>query len=385
LPNGSTVALGITERTFNINGTPTNYVGTMVVVLDENFQVTWAWDAFDHLDVNRGPVLGEIDDASDQPVNVVPNLPAVDWLHNNSVAWSPADGDLILSLRTQDWVIKIDYRNGEGDGHVVWRLGQGGDFTVNSTDPNPWFSHQHDVHYIDDSTIILFDNGNTRRASDPTADSPGQVWKLDEQNMTATLVFNADLGNYSSAVGAAQKLSNGNYSFTSGWQGQAPKLFAQTIEVRPDGSKVYVLQMNHTEFRSYRMGTLYEGAGQLVDNGQSTSPHGDDTEAAETFQGGGPVESAASAAGSTNAAALPGAGQPASADSDSGASLAAALTASSRLPVLPLSQTAPTPGNLERLDQLFAAGLEDGTSFILPRAMRNSLSFDAANQGDAVP
>jgi len=35
----------------------------------------------------------------------------------------------------------------------------------------------------------------TRRGSDPTADSRGQVWRLDEQTMTATLVFNADLGN----------------------------------------------------------------------------------------------------------------------------------------------------------------------------------------------
>jgi hypothetical protein len=264
LPNGATVALGITERTVNIHGTPTYYVGTMVVVLDDNFQVTWAWDAFDHLDVNRGPVLGEIDDASDIPVNVVPHLPAVDWLHNNAVSFSPADGNLILSLRHQDWVIKIDYRNGAGDGHIVWRLGQGGDFTVHSTDPNPWFSHQHDAHYIDDSTIILFDNGNTRRASDPTAHSRGQVWKLDERTMTATLVVNIDLGNYSSAVGEAQTLPNGNYSFDSGYQGQAPNLFAQTIEVRPDGSKVYVLEEDGTfEFRTYRIQTLYAGTGLL--------------------------------------------------------------------------------------------------------------------------
>jgi hypothetical protein len=279
LPDGSTVALGITERTVNINGTPTDYVGTMVIVLDDNWQVKWAWDAFDHLDVNRGPVLGEIVDASDTPVNIVPRLGAVDWLHNNSVAYSPADGNLILSLRTQDWVIKIDYRNGAGDGHVIWRLGAGGDFTVNSTDPNPWFSHQHDVHYINDNTIILFDNGNTRRASDPTADSRGQVWKLDEKTMTATLVFNADLGNYSPAVGEAQTLSNGNYSFDSGYQGQAPNLFGQTIEVQPDGSKAYVLQASGLfEFRTYRMGTLYEGTGQFVGNGEDTSHQGDDTQ-----------------------------------------------------------------------------------------------------------
>jgi hypothetical protein len=265
LPNGNTAVLGLTERTVEINGTPTNYVGTMIVVLDEDFRVTWAWDAFDYLDVNRGPVLGEVlQQGGPEPTGAVPNLPAVDWLHANAVSWSPADGDLILSVRHQDWVIKVDYRNGEGDGHVIWRLGKDGDFTVNSTDPNPWFSHQHNAHYLDDSTLILFDNGNSRRASDPTADSRGQVWKLDEQTVTATLVVNVDLGNYSDSQGAAQRLSNGDYSFTSGRQGQAPNFFGQSIEVRPDGSKAYVLEVNRTEYRSYRLRTLYEGTNLLA-------------------------------------------------------------------------------------------------------------------------
>jgi hypothetical protein len=264
LPNGNTVALGLTERTVDINGTPTNYVGTMIVVLNQDFQVTWAWDAFDYLDVNRVPVLGEVvEPGSTEPTAAVPSLPAVDWLHSNSISWSPADQNLVLSLRHQDWVIKIDYKNGKGDGHIIWRLGQGGDFTVNSTDPNPWFSHQHDVHFIDDSTLILFDNGNTRRASDPTADSRGQVWKLDEQTMTATLVVNVDLGNYSDRVGSAQVLSNGNYVFTSGAQGTPGHFIGQSIEVLPDGTKTYVLQDGTALYRSFRVQTLYEGTDLL--------------------------------------------------------------------------------------------------------------------------
>jgi arylsulfate sulfotransferase len=260
LADGTTVALALTERTVNINGTPTNYVGEMVLVLDADFQVKWAWDAFDHLDVNRGPVLGEsVFSGSPEPTASVPLLPAVDWLHVNAVAISPTDGNLILSVRHQDWVIKIDYRNGTGDGHVVWRLGAGGDFTLNSGEANPWFSHQHNVHYIDDHTLILFDNGNTRRATDPNANSRGQVWSLDEHTMEATLVLNADLGNYSFRLGSAQRLSNGNYLFMSGSQGVAPNDIGQSIEVRPDGSPSYVLQFASPEYRSYRLRTLYEG------------------------------------------------------------------------------------------------------------------------------
>ncbi len=272
LPNGQTAVIGSTERTIDINGTPTEYVGMTIIVLDKNFQVSWVWDAFDHLDVNRGPVLGEILHAGDpdQVAASTPILPAVDWLHINAVSWSPGDGNLIVSVRHQDWVLKIDYENGEGDGHIIWRLGQGGDFTVNSTDPNPWFSHQHDAHLIDDNTLILFDNGNTRRANDPTADSRGQVWKLDESTMTATLLVNVDLGNYSPMFGAAQRLSNGDYSFTSGAQGKAPNLFSQSIEVRPDGTKVYVLKANKAEFRSFRMQTLYSG---ITDNPPAAVPN----------------------------------------------------------------------------------------------------------------
>jgi hypothetical protein len=300
LPNGDTAVIAPTERTIDVNGTPTEYVGMTIVVLDKDFQVAWAWDSFDHLDVNRGPILGEVlqPGGADQLTASTPVLPAVDWLHINSVSWSPADGNLVLSLRNQDWVIKIAYENGAGDGHVIWRLGQGGDFTVNSTDPSPWFSGQHDAHYIDGSTIILFDDGNTRRASDPTADSRGQVWKLDEQTMTATLVVNVDLGNYSGAQGSAQRLSNGDYSFDSGFQGAAPNQIGQTIEVRPDGSKAYVLQVKGTEYRSFRVQTLYAGLSDQLAGGGGTSQDGAD------FQGRsrGDLPAVAGPAGASRAA-----------------------------------------------------------------------------------
>lgn len=277
LPDGSTAVVGLVERTVNINGVPTNYVGNMIVVLNKNLQVTWVWNAFDHLDVNRGPVLGEIIPPGSQgPTASVPLLPAVDWLHLNAVSWSPSDGNLVLSVRHQDWVLKIDYRNGDGDGHIIWRLGQGGDFTVNSTDPNPWFSHQHNAHFVDDTTMVLFDNGNTRHASDPNAHSRGQVWKLNEQTMTATLVLNADLGRYSGALGAAQRLANGDYSFTLGENGpEPPRPPADTIEVTPDGTEVYDLRAKVPEYRAFRIDTLYAGTGLPTGEGQQDARKGD--------------------------------------------------------------------------------------------------------------
>ncbi len=245
LPDGKTAILGQTVRMVNMNGTPRQYRGDMVLVLDENFQVTWTWNAFDFLDVNRGPID---EDTSQGPV---------DWTHANAVNWSPADGNLVVSLRNQDWVIKIDYADGTGDGHVIWRLGLDGDFTFNSQDPYPWSSHQHDAHFINDTTLALFDNGKTRGDETGDYNSRGQILTLDEQNLTAMPVLNAYLNNYSPVFGSAQELPNGNFVFDSGFQGQPP--VAQSIELLPDGTPAYVLQGSAPEFRSFRTGGLYAG------------------------------------------------------------------------------------------------------------------------------
>ena len=194
LPAGNTAVLGQTMQT--INGT--DVVGDMVIVLDSNFQVIWTWDAFNYAQqISNGnpyhPVLGELcSTGNPAALCAVPDSSALDWLHTNAISYSPADGNLIVSLRHQDWIVKIDYQNGQGDGHVIWRLGKNGDFTISSTDPNPWFSHQHDPHYVGLSTIVLFDNGNTRCTATNGSiitgcDSRGQALKLDEHNRTATL------------------------------------------------------------------------------------------------------------------------------------------------------------------------------------------------------
>ena len=253
LPDGRTATLGWNLRTVNLNGTPTPYAGILLIVLDKDFQVVWTWDAFDHLDVHRGPILDDVCTGAPCPI---PG--AVDWLHANSIARSPDDGNLLVSVRHQAWVIKIDYNHGTGNGHIIWRLGKDGDFAIDSTDPSPWFSYQHNVHYLDKKTLLLFDNGNVRCFGDDNCHSRGQTWTIDEETMTATPKLNIDLGNFSDALGSAERLPNGTFVFTSGSQGTDTS-FGQSIEVLPDGTKEYVLEGAALLYRSYRMTGLYWG------------------------------------------------------------------------------------------------------------------------------
>lgn len=262
LPNGQFILLGTIERLLEDVQGPgiIDVIGDIIMSVDKDWNLTWTWNAFDHLDVTRLALQGET------CVSQGPGCPTIlladeanDWLHANAIGYSPTDGNLILSIRHQDWVSKIDYQNGFGTGTVLWNLGNEGDFQFLSNDIDSWwFSHQHDSNYLGDSRVIIYDNGNGNPAClDNPADcnSYGQVYDLDENLMTAELVTNADLQNYSRAVGAAQQLSNGNYVFNSGIVDGAS--IAKSDEVTPDGTIVFSLGIDSRIYRSFRLKNLY--------------------------------------------------------------------------------------------------------------------------------
>ena len=256
LANGHTLCLAPVERLLTgVQGPGTKDVlGYMILDLDSNFQIVWTWNAFDFLDPHRRAVMNEI---CAEPACGPLRLASVanDWIHGNSLSVLP-DGNLLLSMRHQDWVVKIDYRGGAGTGQVLWRLGDGGDFTIVSDDPWPWFSHQHQVDWAGDR-IVLYDNGNTRINRTNGGHSRGQALLLDETHRTATLVLNADLGLRSAAWGSAQRLANGNYHFMNGLIPPSQRMSSESVEVRPDATPDYRAMWESGAYRSFRMRDIY--------------------------------------------------------------------------------------------------------------------------------
>lgn len=256
LPDGKFLVLAATERFITDVQGPGDVpvIGDMILLLSADLQVEWVWDAFDHLDVSRRAVLNEtcVPRQGGCPVMRIASV-ANDWLHGNSLAVTP-DGGILYSARHQDWVIKIDFANGTGSGDVIWRLGKDGDFQVASDDPDPWFSHQHDASAVENGGVLLFDNGNTRYESDSSIHSRGQVFEIDETSRVARLVFNADLGSYSLALGSAQYMAPGRYHFNSGWM---PNMISQALEYDESGELVNQLEVQTPQYRSFRMRDLY--------------------------------------------------------------------------------------------------------------------------------
>jgi len=261
-------------------------IGDLIVVLNENLAVKWFWDPFTKLtpdnlvNINRPALLGETcapNGPGCSPITAIDPSTAVvyttanDWMHANAAQYTP-DGNIILSVRHQDVVLKINYQNGHGDGRVLWTLGNGGDFSF--TTPTTactgtgynglyqWFTHQHDPEFQTDGSFTVFDNGNTRKFyCDPEGNSRGQAYTINEENRTVTPLLDADLGSYSFALGSAQPVkyqAAPHYSFNSGVIGGfGPQGYSQTTEVDPSGNIVFNLQAPTLTYRTFRMTDLY--------------------------------------------------------------------------------------------------------------------------------
>jgi len=267
LPNGHFLAVAGLERMMpaGTQGSkePVDILGDLIIELDEELQVTGLWNNFDHLDVNRA---SRYDSKCKEGAgaggcaSVFLAAEANGWTHSNAVNYIASSGDFLVSMPDQNWVIKVDYKNGKGSGKVLWRLGEEGDFTAKSDDPHPWFSYQHDAGFDPPGSnmITLLDNGHVRFDKDKTSQTRGQKWLLDEEHLTATLVYNAKLQVYSPAVGAAQSLKNGGYSFNAGYVDNAISPYGRMVETGSDNRVVFAIDVYGLNvYRSYRVDDMY--------------------------------------------------------------------------------------------------------------------------------
>jgi arylsulfate sulfotransferase len=259
LPNGHWIVLGNLVKPFtDLPGFPgtTQVIADAVIDLDPDWNPVWIWNEFDHLDIHRHPM----------------EFP--DWTHTNAVLYSPDDGNLLISMRHQNWIVKVDYRNGEGQGNILWRLGDEGDFQlINGSDPEDWFYAQHNPSFQTDKTagkftLAIFDNGNDREQP-KGCDDPGQpaclyttipVMEVDEKAKTATLISHEVIpqAQYSFYGGATTRLANGNLEYDlcaePGYTG-----IVREVTMK-DAKLVWEMTVNHSNlYRANRIPSLYPG------------------------------------------------------------------------------------------------------------------------------
>ena len=283
LPSGHLIVIASTQQT--VSGT----VVTGDVLIDlgdiDNVggnnpnhtpQPVWLWNEFDNFDINRRPYLYP------------------DWTHTNAVIYSKDDGNLIISSRHQNWLVKIDYNNGAGTGDIIWKMGailptdttpqDMADFTLLNADGTPdtnqtdWFFAQHGPSFTTANTtgkfgLVLFDNGDDRGAAVvaggtcggagiPNCYSTVPVFNIDETAKTAAFVINPTTADYSFFGGNAEVLANGNVEFDECSDGSLAGSNAAVFEVTQTPTPQTVWRMQVTgqyAYRGIRTPSLYPG------------------------------------------------------------------------------------------------------------------------------
>jgi arylsulfate sulfotransferase len=266
LPNGHWLALANTRMALSATSAPplTNSpaataVGDVIVDLDQNMKPVWVWNEFNHFDPNRHP------------------MGLHDWTHTNALIYSKDDGNIIVSMRSQNWIVKVRYADGTGDGTTLWRLGEGGDFTLEGgTDPVDWQYAQHYPSFFSKNTSGIFslgavDNGNDRifpagvtcgtAGVQPCLYTTIPVWLINESAKTAALSFHQKIppNLYSNFGGNAEQLANGNVEYDL--CGVTP-IGSYVYEVTPESSPKTVWSMHVTGtylYRAFRIPSLYPG------------------------------------------------------------------------------------------------------------------------------
>ena len=272
LPNGHVIVIGAVQKVLSDATTATGDaiidLGDMENVSGANPnhvpQPLWIWNEFDHLDTNRRPYMYP------------------DWTHTNAILYSADDGNLIVSIRHQNWLVKMDYSDGSGDGHVIWKLGYQGDFTLLDSTGAPdnndadWFFAQHGPSFTTTNTIgnfslILFDNGDDRGVTtvvggtcglsgQPDCYSTVPLLDIDETAKTATLAASPTIPDYSFFGGNAEILANGNVEYDECATLPAPS--AKIFEAPQSAPTQPVWQMQiggQYVYRGIRIPSLYPG------------------------------------------------------------------------------------------------------------------------------
>ena len=197
---------------------PANVVGDVVLEVTPKGEVVNKWHLLDMLDPYRlcyGSCSGYWRKLGFPDSN--------DWCHTNAVFYDARDDTIMLSLRTQDCILKFHRSSGE----IKWILGDPGNWRAPWSDKllKPvgdveWQYHQHDCSVTPTGTILCFDNGNHRAL--PFADPlPGEKnysrvveFAVDEDAMTVEQVW---------AFGDGDGLGEGLYGCYQGGAYRLPK------------------------------------------------------------------------------------------------------------------------------------------------------------------
>ena len=263
---------------------PATLVGDTIVEFARDGKIVHEWSLFNMLDTQRigYDSLSSFWDSTYSAAHGATR----DWTHANAVTYDARDNAFVVSLRSQDAVVKVS----RAEGKLLWIFGVpdgwktpwANDLLRGSHDTR-WPYHQHAASITARGTLILFDNGNhqARPFDPPQPESKSQSraveFAIDTRARTTEEVWSygepGDERFFSGILGGAEILSKtGNVLITDGARQIGKNPWARIVEVthtRPAQKvlEVIVGEPLRTEtggwyvYRATHVDSLYRGIG----------------------------------------------------------------------------------------------------------------------------
>ncbi|OEU44566.1 MAG: hypothetical protein BBJ60_07125 [Desulfobacterales bacterium S7086C20] len=217
LPSGNLLLLGTELR--EIDGYYTSetdpaaprarqkVMGDVIIEFSRNGNEVWRWNVFDHLDINR---LGYGTFNFYWQVRGFPD--SRDWTHGNGLWHDDGDDSLLLNLRIQSAVVKIERPSGK----IRWIFAEPGGwaekyqpllFKKKGEIEWPWYQHAPSI--TSEGNLLLFDNGIMRarpfKEQAPISEvySRAVQYSIDEEGLIAQEVWSSDVAGPKSLVSFA--------------------------------------------------------------------------------------------------------------------------------------------------------------------------------------
>jgi hypothetical protein len=215
---------------------------SVIQELNDQGEVLFEWDSWDHIDVN----------------NCLNHRFPDDYAHLNSIQVAP-DGNLIASLRGCSMVVKID--RASGTGATIWDIG-GLDPSLQIVgDSFEEFCGQHTASEDEDGNLYIFDNGghcNGTREETSGLFSRALQYLLDldagQANFQRDYSLNGSYSEYTTSGGSFFPVQNGNWLIN--WSAGINDI----TEVSPDGDieLQFFLSSGGEKLRVYRVYRDYD-------------------------------------------------------------------------------------------------------------------------------
>lgn len=218
--------------------------GDKILELTPQGDTVWQWSSFDHLDTSRFP--GAL-------ANRVINGQK-DWTHSNALFYIEHDDTIMLSSRSQSWVININHSSGD----IEWILGDSQSASVPASDKffnltsGTWMASQHAAMLTSLGDILLYDNRNEAELAGATNYSRAVRYDLNTSAMTAQQTWQYVAPKYTQSLGDVDELSNGNVLITAGGPGTHND--AHIIEVDSQSQEIWHIAIADTSvYRAERI------------------------------------------------------------------------------------------------------------------------------------